>query len=139
MEENKKERTNVINGTPIVGKVSKTSPLFIRDYIDSGNKILRVYYDTSKGKFYVDTFAAYALHIISYDEACELSNGGMILCEISYNILKILERYFMNNIIYKDITEGIYLTSQNTKNDSRQSKQMSESDSSYLHEPKRLG
>ena len=71
---------------------------------------LRVYIDRENNKYYIDTFAAYSLGLISYTEAVNSVDAGRGLYEISAEMLSMLEKVFEGKIDY------VYLRN-NKKND----------------------
>ena len=82
----------------VVGKSLEEE--LIEKYKDSPLK-LRVYIDREEEKYYIDTFAAYSLGFISYVRACNDSDFGKNLFEISPATLAMLERVFEGKIEYQ--------------------------------------
>ena len=77
---------------------------------DGSNLKLRVYIDRENEKYYIDTFAAYSLGLISYTTAGKTVDAGIGLYEISAAMLSMLEKVFEGKIEY------VYLRN-NKKND----------------------
>lgn len=77
---------------------------------DGSNLKLRVYIDRENEKYYIDTFAAYSLGLISYTTAGKTVDAGIGLYEISAEMLSMLEEVFEGKIEY------VYLRN-NKKND----------------------
>lgn len=64
------------------------------------NQFLRVYVNEEEKRYFIDTFAAFALQLIPYEVACEMSDNGARMFEISPETLELLKKVFKDNIHY---------------------------------------
>lgn len=85
--------------------------VILKNKYDGSNLKLRVYIDRENEKYYIDTFAAYSLGLISHSIASNAVDAGRGLYEISSEMLSMLEDVFEGKIKY------VYL--KNNKNNDR--------------------
>ena len=75
--------------------------ILMMERFKNDNSKLRVYIDRDNQKYYIDTFAAYSLGLLSYGKAAGRFDYGMTLYEISSEMLNMLERVFQGRIEYQ--------------------------------------
>ena len=75
--------------------------MILREKYNGDGSVLRVYIDRDNEKYYIDTFAAYSLCLLSYQQASERFDAGGTLYEISPAMLKMLESVFKGRIEYQ--------------------------------------
>lgn len=89
--------------SPTQTTVQKAFVTTWEEKLRNDGKVLRVYVDLDSEKYFVDTFAAFAVGLISYEVACSLSDSNRKLYEITKEFLQQLKE------IYKDRIEYQYL------------------------------
>lgn len=74
--------------------------VILKQKFNGDDRKLRVYIDRENDKYYIDTFAAYSLGLISYVKARKDVDYGKSLFEISDEMLEMLEKVFKGRIEY---------------------------------------
>ena len=57
-------------------------------------------FNEEEKRYFIDIFAAFALKLLPYDAACEMSDNGARLFEISPELLELLKEVFKDHIHY---------------------------------------
>ena len=91
------------NNQTIFEKRYTSLEALIRAKFEHGDQLLKVYVDREEDRFYIDTFAAYALGMLTYKDASERFDLGTKYLEISRPILELLQRVFKDRIEYVEI------------------------------------
>ena len=91
------------NNQTIFEKRYTSLEALIRAKFEDGDQLLNVYVDREEDRFYIDTFAAYALGMLTYKDASERFDLGTKYLEISRPILELLQRVFKDRIEYVEI------------------------------------
>ena len=75
------------NNQTIFEKRYTSLEALMRAKFEHGDQLLKVYVDREEDRFYIDTFAAYALGMLTYKDASERFDLGTKYLEISRQIL----------------------------------------------------
>ena len=79
--------------------VSNEHVEYLKEKYKHDDRRLRVYHDEVNDRYYIDTFAAFALGFLSYHDACDRFDCGGLLYEISKQTFERLKEVFPGKIV----------------------------------------